>query len=253
MFDQRLFQPSFLQEVDARVRLGCAVGLCLCLSLLGDVYACLVGLAVSALLLLLARPCWQPLLCRLAAINVFVVFLWCVTPWSVPGEELMRLGWLTISVQGVRLSLLVSLKANAIAAVFLALVGTMTAPELGHALERLHCPTKLVFLFLFTARYVHVLGQEWRVLFTAAKLRGFRPGTNAATYRTLASLLGLLLVRSHERAQRVHEAMLLRGFDGSFRSVTVFHAGPRDLGFALLLLLCAVGIVTLELCGVPYV
>ncbi|MBE6440984.1 MAG: cobalt ECF transporter T component CbiQ [Desulfovibrio desulfuricans] len=252
MFDQALFRPSFLQHIDPRVRMACAGGLALCLSPLRGLAACGAGLALGALLLLLARPCRRPLLHRLAAVNVFVLFLWCVTPLTTPGAELARWGLFSISAEGVRLSLLVSLKANAIACAFLALACSMSAPEAGHALERLHCPRKLVFLFLFTARYVHVIAQEWRVLLAAAKLRGFRPRTDARTYRTLASLLGLLLVRSHARAKRVHEAMLLRGFTGRFRSVTVFRARAGDLCFALALLLGAAGVLATEFLGGTY-
>lgn len=79
------------------------------------------------------------------------------------------------------------------------------------------------------------------------------PRTNLHTYRTLASLLGLLLVRSYERSLRVREAMLLRGFEGRFRSVAVFRARPVDALFALGLLLCLAGIVWTEYEGGPHV
>ena len=56
------------------------------------------------------------------------------------------------------------------------------------ALDRLGAPPRLVFLFLFTYRYLHVLTGEWQRLLTAAKLRGFIPRTNMHTYRTLGFL-----------------------------------------------------------------
>ena len=74
-----------------------------------------------------------------------------------------------------------TLKSNAIACVFLSLVATLPAATLGHALERLGCPDKLVFLFLFTGRYIHLLAAEWEDLVTAARLRGFRPRTDLHT------------------------------------------------------------------------
>ena len=84
---------------------------------------------------------------------------------------------------------------------------------------------------------------------TAARLRGFRPRSSMHTYRTLASLLGLLLVRSYERAQRTREAMLLRGFAGRFHSVARFSVGAPDLAFALGLLCCLAGILWTEYAG----
>ena len=253
MFDQPFVRPSPFQAIDPRVRLALAALTAVCLALLKDLTACWLGLALGAALLAISRPPLSPLLRRLAAVNIFILFLWCVTPLTTPGTVLAQWGVFAISAEGVRLSLLVSIKSNAIVCVFLALVAGMDSPTVGHALERLRCPRKLVFLFLFTGRYVHVLASEWQTLNVAARLRGFRPRTDLHTYRTLASLLGLLLVRAYERSLRVREAMLLRGFEGRFRSVTVFRARPVDALFALGLLLCLAGIAWTEWKGGPHV
>ncbi len=253
MFDQPFVRPSLIQRIDPRVRMAFAGGLAMCISLLHNLTACCMALALGLMLLAAANPPLRALLQRLGAINIFIVFLWCVTPLTTPGTPLAQWGVFSVSAEGVRLALLVSVKSNAIACVFLALVATMNAPTAGHALERLHCPPKLVFLFLFTARYVHVIAQEWHTLLVAARLRGFRPRTGMHTYRTLASLLGLLLVRSYERSLRVREAMVLRGFSGHFRSVTVFRAQRGDCLFALGLLLCMAGIIAVECLGGPNV
>ena len=45
-------------------------------------------------------------------------------------------------------------------------------------------------------------------------MRCFIPATNIHTYRTYGYLFGMTLVRSWNRATRVHQAMLLRGFNG---------------------------------------
>lgn len=253
MFDQPFARPSLFQAIDPRVRLTCAALTAACLAPLKNLPACWLGLALGATLLIISRPPLLPLLRRLAAVNLFILFLWCVTPWTTPGAVLAQWGIFSVSAEGVRLSLLVSIKSNAIACVFLALVAGMDAPTVGHALERLRCPRKLVFLFLFTGRYVHVLASEWQTLNVAARLRGFRPRTDMHTYRTLASLLGLLLVRAYERSLRVREAMLLRGFEGRFRSVAAFRARPVDALFALGLLLCLAGIIWTEWKGDPHV
>lgn len=246
MFDQPFVRPSAIQRLDPRVRMGSAALVALGISTLQTASACSLGLALGLLLLIFAKPPLLPLLQRLAVVNVFVVFLWCVTPITMPGREVLSWGPVSVSAEGLHLSLLVSIKSNAIVCTFLALVATMNASTAGRALECLHCPRKLVFLFLFTARYVHVIAQQWQNLSVAARLRGFRPKSNMHTYRTLASLLGLLLVRSYERSLRVREAMLLRGFSGQFHSVSMFRVRPPDILFAVFVLLCLVGIVAVE-------
>ncbi len=214
--------------------------------------ACMLGLAVGLALLLAARPAPATLMKRFAAVDVFVLFLWCVVPWTTPGEPVWAFGPLTVTAQGLTLSLLVSLKANAICAIFSALTTGMDIATLGHALRRLGCPQGLAWLVLFMGRYVHVLEEEWRSLITAARLRCFVPKSNAHTWRTLATLLGLLLVRSHDRARRVHEAMLLRGFTGSFRPLDTFAWRPRDTAFTAALLILAALLAWTELFGGPH-
>ena len=246
MFDQPFVRPSAIQSLDPRVRMAAAALAALCISLLHDVPACCLGLALGLLLLAAARPPLLPLLRRLAVVNIFVAFLWCVTPITMPGREVFSWGPVSVSAEGLHLALLVSIKSNAIVCIFLALVASMNASTAGRALECLRCPRKLVFLFLFTARYVHVIAQQWQSLSVAARLRGFRPKSDMHTYRTLAALLGLLLVRSYERSLRVREAMLLRGFSGQFHSVAVFKARALDVLFAVFVLLCLAGIVAVE-------
>lgn len=249
MFDQPFVRPSFLRRRDPRLRLLLTVALAATLAPLQQMTSAALGLALGIGLLILARPPLRPLIRRLAAVNVFILFLWLVTPLTTPGTPLWQWHFLRVSAEGVHLSLLVTLKSNALVCAFLALAGTMPPSELGYALERLRCPGKLVFLFLFTGRYIHLLAGEWEALMTAARLRGFRACSSMHTYRTLASLLGLLLVRAHERAQRTREAMLLRGFAGRFRSVACFSVGRADILLALGLLLCLAGLLWTEYGG----
>lgn len=249
MFDQPFVRDSFIQRIDPRVRVLLAVALAVALAQLRQVTACCLGLGLGGLLLALARAPLGPLVRRLAAVNVFILFLWLVTPWTTPGSVVWQWQIFQVSREGLYLSLLVTLKSNAIACIFLALVATLPATTLGHALERLGCPDKLVFLFLFTGRYIHLLAGEWQDLMTAARLRGFHPRTDMHTYRTVASLLGLLLVRSHDRALRTREAMLLRGFSGRFHALGSFRLRPLD-GLAVLCIMpCLAGILWLEAGG----
>ena len=77
-------------------------------------------------------------------------------------------------------------------------------------------PDKIVHLFFFCFRYIHVIHEEYHRLVNTMKVRGFKPGTNMHTYRTYAYLVGMLLVMSFDRSQRILAAMKCRGFKGKF-------------------------------------
>lgn len=242
-----------LQSIDPRARLALAALFSVCVAMAQTFLTCVLGLTLGCALLVPAQPSFGQLLRRLAAVNFFVVFLWCVVPWSTSGKTVLVWGAFTVTDAGLRLSLLVSLKANAICALFTALTAGMDSATMGHALRRLGCPHHLAWLLLFMGRYIHVLGEEWHSLMTAARLRCFRPRSNAHTWRTLATLLGLLLVRGHDHVRRVHEGMLLRGFTGSFRPLDDFRWRPRDTVVTLALLVCIVFLIWAEFHGDSYV
>ncbi len=229
MFDEPFAQgTTWIHRLDPRARLVMAAIFALVVAVTRHTRTGLVGLSLGILVLAALRPPLGPLVRRLSAINVFIVFLAVTVPLTMSGSALWNFGSLHISREGVALALAVTLKANAIMLVFIAFVASIPFPTLGHALECLGLSRKLTFLLMFTYRYIHTLADEWRRLNTAARLRGFVPRTGLHTYRTTGHMLGMVLVNSFDRAGRVYQAMLLRGFAGHFTSVHRFVFNPRD-------------------------
>ena len=113
-------------------------------------------------------------------------------------------------------------------------------------MHELRAPKKIVHLFFFTYRYIHVIHREYVRLLNAMKIRGFRPRTNMHTYKTFAYLVGMLLVKSCDRAQRVHNAMLCRGFRGKLYSLSEFSLRTTDVISLILMLLVILGLGILE-------
>lgn len=169
MFDEPFAHGrSLVHAVDPRFRLVAAFVCAVCLAVVRTPEAAWFGFGIAALLLALSRPPMRPVLRRLAVVNVFIAFLWLTVPLTSGGEAIAAWGPLEVSRAGVLLTLLVTVKSNAIVMTFLALVATMDSPTIGYALERLRFPSKLVFLFLFTYRYLHVIADEWHKLHGAA-------------------------------------------------------------------------------------
>lgn len=82
------------------------------------------------------------------------------------------------------------------------------------AMRKLHIPKMLTSLILLTFRYVSVLLEEVAIMTDAYQLRA--PNQNGVQFSAWGSFLGQLILRSSDRAERLHESMKLRGFDGDF-------------------------------------
>ncbi|MBU5637130.1 cobalt ECF transporter T component CbiQ [Geomonas sp. Red69] len=99
------------------------------------------------------------------------------------------------------------------------------------ALVRLGMPKAFAMQLLFLYRYLFVLAEEGGRASRARELRSFgRKGSGLASY---ASLLGHLLLRTWQRAERMHMAMLARGFTGDFPSAQGGRFGAREVVFVL--------------------
>ncbi|GAB6165105.1 cobalt ECF transporter T component CbiQ [Thermostilla marina] len=241
-FDDRL-RHSPLNRIDPRTRVLVFVAFAFTTAFLQSESALVAGLGTALLVAAIARLPAQWFLRRLLPVNVFVLVMALVVPWSVEGRPLATVGPLTYSATGVLVVWHTALRANAIVAVMLALLGTMELPMLGHALAHLHVPDRLVHLLLFAVRYLEVLFGEYVRLRTAMRLRGFRRKTSRHVYRAFGYLIGMLLVRSLERSERVARAMRLRGFRGRFYLLDHFHFHWIDLLFvaaALIVLACMI-------------
>ena len=247
MFDEPFVRGrSLVHGLDPRVRLGVAAFFSVATALIRGHAAASAALVLAGLMLALSRPPLGVLVRRLAMVNLFILFLWVIVPVTMPGPSVWSLGFLNISQAGLDLAGLVTLKSNAILLAFLALVATMDFPTMGHALQRLGVPAKLVFLLLFSYRYVHVIAEEWDRLRTAARLRGFVPVTSLHTYCVIGNLLGMVLINSFDRSQRVYQAMVLRGFSGRFATVARFRTQGRDVAFAACGVAAVVMLVVLD-------
>lgn len=96
------------------------------------------------------------------------------------------------------------------------LLGNFDAFEFARALQSLKLPTKLIYLLFFTIRYLEVLKQTFQQIQRAMQVRGFKMQADLHTYQSIGNALGMLLIKSLSKAQRIEQAMRCRGFHGQF-------------------------------------
>jgi cobalt/nickel transport system permease protein len=166
------------------------------------------GLALAFALGLSGLPPW-PLIRRWLGFLVLVGFLAAMV---APGHPARR----ELGVVAVVLAIVAK---NSLA--FLAmmvLVGVTPFRNLLAAMGRLGLPTLIVSTLQFMERQVHILGDELGRMVQARRSRTFRR-SGRLDFALLAGLIGMLFLRSFERGERVHAAMLARGWDGTVRTL----------------------------------
>ena len=113
----------------------------------------------------------------------------------------------------------------------LILIATTGLEAVCVGLARLRVPRVFVVQLLFMYRYIFVLIDEGARAVQAHHLRA--PDRRRIRMRTFGPLAGHLLLRALDRAQRIHVAMLCRGFDGEIRLIRPLKARAADAAFLL--------------------
>lgn len=219
-------------SVDPRVRLLAATVFAFVVVSLAAVPALAAAVLIAAVGVVVARVPAAAVFRRLLALDALMLLVVATLPFAIPGEPLLQWGGIVASREGMQRAVEILAKANAVVLMLLALLHAVPAPTLGHALQRLGLPDRLVHLLFFTVRYLDVFGAEYLRLRRAMTARAFRPRTDRHTWRSLGWLVGMLLVRSFERAERVLAAMKCRGFDGRLHSFADLRLRAIDGAFA---------------------
>lgn len=214
------FGNSAIHRMDPRLKILVGALYSIVVALAGRFSMLGAAVALAVVMAAAARLSPAALLKRLALVNGLVLFLWIILPFTYEGPALFHAGPLTATREGVLLCATITLKSNAIVLWSIVFFSTMPVAVLGHTLNRFRIPVKLVALLLMTYRYIFVLESELAQLVKAARMRSFSPKTNLHTYRTYAYMVGMLLVRAADRGERVHHAMMCRGFSGKFYCLT---------------------------------
>jgi cobalt/nickel transport system permease protein len=140
------------------------------------------------------------------------VVLAVLMPFLGRGERMDVLG-VSVSVGGALAGWNILVKATLGLLISLTLAATTSPRELVVGAQRLHAPAMLITIATLMLRYLSVIGAEARRMRMARIARGHDPRFLWQAGAT-ARGIGTLFIRSYERGERVHLAMVSRGFTG---------------------------------------
>lgn len=169
-----------------------------------------------------------PVLKRVLLVEPLIIGIGILNPlfdnYSVVlGDIAISRGWLTF------LSILIKCSLAVTAGILL--VATTGMDRLAFALRVLKIPRVFVLQLLLTYRYIWLLIEEALRMIQAYSMRA--PGRKGIRISDLGSFLGQMLLRALDRAQRIYQAMNLRGFTGEYNASKAPKIRFRDLVYLM--------------------
>jgi energy-coupling factor transporter transmembrane protein EcfT len=178
-----------------------------------------VAVAVGA-----ARPPLRLLGLRLLAGSIMLLPVFLLAPWSAAAEP----GEVLPMIEPIAAPYRVFTTGMAVLAVSLAGTSVLAQTDLREALARLPVPRLLSAITLMVAFQVGALLREVEGMVTALRARGLSQSWRSRL--ALAwSLPGSWLPRLLARSERIGDAMVVRGYDGTPTALRDAATSPRDL------------------------
>ncbi|MHC1681476.1 MAG: cobalt ECF transporter T component CbiQ [Clostridiaceae bacterium] len=175
-----------------------------------------------------------PIIIGIGIFNPFID----TTPYTVVEGISISAGWISF------LSLLIKCSLTVLAG--LLLIATTGIEKISSALRKLFVPKIFVTQLLLTYRYIYILLEEVARIVKAYYLRA--PMDKGVRLKVSGSLLGQMLLRSFDRADRVYNAMMLRGFNGEY---TFGNDNKTNIKSILYLVLWTTFFITARLLNIP--
>jgi cobalt/nickel transport system permease protein len=189
------------------------------------VWAFAVDAAVLVAVIAYSQVPARFVLARLMVVVPFIAFALFI-PFIGSGERVEVLG-VSLSRDGLWGAWNVVIKAGLGAATSILLAATTEVPRLLTGMNRLRVPATLTMIASFMVRYLELLAGEVRRMRIAMASRGYAPRWLWQA-RPAAASAGALFVRSYERGERVHAAMLSRGYTGVMPDLATRRASVRQ-------------------------
>lgn len=185
--------------------------------------------ALLTILTIVSRVPAGFVLVRLTAVLPFVVFAFLI-PFIASGPEVEVLG-ISVAEEGLWSAWNILAKAILGATTSILLVATTEVPMILEGMGKLRVPAMFVSIAGFMVRYLELIAEELGRTRNAMRARGYDPRW-LWQGRPVASAAGSLFIRSYERSERVHAAMLSRGYRGVMPELGTTNARPADWFFA---------------------
>ena len=240
---------SPVHKIDPRIKLFTTLAFIIMVVLTPDGYFLSYGIYFAAIwfALFISHVPAKYVLKRSLTIIPFALAVSFFIPFITTGPVLweFNIGSFVVQITSTGLTRFFSLCLRTFISFFavITLVSSTRFGDLMWAAGKLGLPSKLVIVVSFMYRYLFILVDEASHMILARDLRSSKKRKNALLLAT-GGIIGALLARSFEHAEKLYYAMLLRGYNGHPVTLNTKHLKPRDIILASLFIgVTAIGLL----------
>ncbi len=247
---------SLIHQWDVRHKLIGLITLMFAFATVNSWYLIPLMLLVTLMLYTISKLPLSFLASRLRYPGFFLFGVIILLPFLSGQTIIWQLGFLTIRQEGCLAVILIVSRFFAIMTIGLILFGTSSFLTTVKGMRSLGISPIITDMLMLSYRYIFELSHQLNMMLKATKLRGFqRSKISWINLSVYAALTGSLLVRSYQQAERVYQAMLLRGYGNVFDQenrlissiYTNFIQFDSDLIYLFICLVVSVSLIVGEL------
>lgn len=149
-------------------------------------------------LMIIQREAIAQIFKKLIFLNIFIVF--------VSASALLS--------KDYELALLIFLRSNALLLFMLLIFYKKSLFDIAISMQTLRVPDKLAAVFFFVAKFIVIMKEEFELTKKVMKTRNFKSKTNIYSYKIYSNVIGMLIVKCFDKADKLKNSMILRNFQG---------------------------------------
>lgn len=240
--DQHASLQSPIHRLDPRAKIIAFSVLVFSVVFLVNIRLALLGLCTSILIMSISKIPAAFVIHRIKWVFFFLFPLLFILPLTTDGTIMFSIAGFPFTYEGLEHAFLILTRGTAAIILVVVMLGSMRFDTTIKALYMLKVPATLVQMLMFTYRYIFVIIDEFQRMRKAITAKGFSFKTNRYGLSILGNLIGMLILKSYDRAERVYQSMVAKGYTGNPATLATFEMKAKDyiisasmIGFAVLL------------------
>ena len=227
---------SLLENLDPRSKIISFLAIIFCMILTPITRLKDFGLYFLVILVMafISRIPPRQLLKRVCVLIPFVLFIAMFVPFVKQGHMCWSVkiyNWeLGVTYEGIWTFLNIVIKSSLSVLLLVIASSTTTFSDFLKGLDLLRISQLMIMITSFMYRYIFVLFDEAKRLMRARSIRYFG-SRYKEQFRVIGYMIGVLFIRTYERAERIYNAMIVRGFNGKAISINHLRFSCMDFLF----------------------